>query len=204
MVEIKSRNVDVYNLTLHSHLYRILTPSGSNFLDFGSVVINSPTIRIINIENLSRAPLVLDLSASQPEDIELFVKAEDSSAAKALASGKYAEEAQSSSHGGERPGGNGELKERFMEELNEKSSNAGSIKSKKGREKSGGRVKEENGEEIGGRKGNIAASVATALKKGSRGKPVQVSALFILDMPTKLTSITVVWQLGCLQRSKTS
>ncbi|OWZ69712.1 hypothetical protein AYX14_04886 [Cryptococcus neoformans] len=174
LVEIKSRNVDVYNLTLHSHLYRILTPSGSNFLDFGSVVINSPTIRIINIENLSRAPLVLDLSASQPEDIELFVKAEDSSAAKALASGKYAEEAQSSSHGGERPGGNGELKERFMEELNEKSSNAGSIKSKKGREKSGGRVKEENGEEIGGRKGNIAASVATALKKGSRGKPVQL------------------------------
>lgn len=193
----------MYNLTLHSHLYRILTPSGSNFLDFGSVVINSPTVRIINIENLSRAPLVLDLSASQPEDIELFVKIEDSPAAKALTAGKYAEETQPSPHGGERQSGNGELKERFMEELNEKSSNAGSIRSKKGREKNSIRAKEEN-EDNGGKKGNIAASVAIALKKGSRGKPVQVSTLFMLDLPTKLTSITVVWQLGCLQRSKSS
>ena len=54
LVEIRSKNVDVNNVTLHSHLYRILTPSGSNFLDFGLVVINSPTVRTVQFENLPR------------------------------------------------------------------------------------------------------------------------------------------------------
>ncbi|WVQ71317.1 hypothetical protein IAR50_000845 [Cryptococcus sp. DSM 104548] len=187
LVEIKSRNVDVYNLTLHSHLYRILTPSGSNFLDFSSVVINHPTVRTIHIENLSQAPLVLDLSASQPEDISLFVREEDSIAkVRPGLMGRYAVEAQDYeqiSADGNGNGGNGggkgkegkggELKERFMEELNEKSVNGkaaeGKGKGRKGREKSETRgPKKEEGEKP------VGVSVGAALKKGSRGKPVQL------------------------------
>ncbi|TYJ53645.1 hypothetical protein B9479_005733 [Cryptococcus floricola] len=187
LVEIKSRNVDVYNLTLHSHLYRILTPSGSNFLDFSSVVINYPTVRTIHIENLSQAPLVLDLSASQPEDIGLFVREQDSIAkVRPGLMGRYAVEAQDyeqTSADGSGSGGNGggkgkegkggELKERFMEELNEKSVNGKAAESKgkgkKGREKSETRgPKKEEGERP------VGVSVGAALKKGSRGKPVQL------------------------------
>ncbi|WVQ85709.1 hypothetical protein IAT38_007875 [Cryptococcus sp. DSM 104549] len=175
LVEIKSRNVDVYNLTLHSHLYRILTPSGSNFLDFGSVVINAPTVRTVHIENLSHAPLVLDLSASQPEDIELYVKAEDEPpTAKLHLLGQQRRYAEESSSGERAPPPVGEMKERFMEELSEKTANGGGkVKAKKERGKSANRAKkeEEDGEAP---KMSVAASVAAALKKGGRGRPVQL------------------------------
>ncbi|WVQ99833.1 hypothetical protein IAU59_006976 [Kwoniella sp. CBS 9459] len=174
LVNIRSRNVDVYNLTLHSHLYRILTPSGSNFLDFGSVVINSPSIRIMHVENLSSSRLVLELSASQPEDIELFVKAEDEPLArqKAIAEGKY----PNADAGLERVTSppNGELKERFMEtlqELSEKSGGAIGIKKGKTREKSAGKPKKEG---VEGESKSIIQQVASALKKGGRGRPVQL------------------------------
>ncbi|OCF40504.1 hypothetical protein I317_05674 [Kwoniella heveanensis CBS 569] len=174
LVNIRSRNVDVYNLTLHSHLYRILTPSGSNFLDFGSVVINSPSIRIMHVENLSSSRLILELSASQPEDIELFVKAEDEPLArqKAIAEGKY----PNADAGLERMASppNRELKERFMEtlqELSEKSGGAIGIKKGKLREKSGGKPKKEGAE---GEGKNVIQQVAAALKKGGRGRPVQL------------------------------
>ncbi|WVF72612.1 hypothetical protein IAT40_007430 [Kwoniella sp. CBS 6097] len=174
LVNIRSRNVDVYNLTLHSHLYRILTPSGSNFLDFGSVVINSPSIRIMHVENLSNSRLILELSASQPEDIELFVKAEDEPLArqKAIAEGKY----PNADAGLERMTSppNGELKERFMEtlqELSEKSGGAIGIKKGKTREKSAGKAKKEG---VEGESKSIIQQVAAALKKGGRGRPVQL------------------------------
>lgn len=174
-MQIRSQNVDVYNLTLHSHLYRILTPSGSNFLDFGPVIINSPTIRTIHFENLTVHPLSLELAASQPEDVELFVKVEDATSSlpgqrNGITNPKYTPETGTGN-------GGGELKERFMESLREvgtKVESGGSAGFGKGkaktREKSVARGEEE------GKKVNVAIAVATALKRGGRGRPVTVSS----------------------------
>lgn len=191
LVEIRSKNVDVYNLTLHSHLYRILTPSGSNFLDFGSVVINSPTVRIVLFENLSLAPLLLELSASQPEDVELFLKAEDAPVKELLPNGKYASETSPPPIRVTSPP-SGELKERFMEtmrELGAKSEAKPKAKSKE-RGKSTTRASEETSKQ------SVAASVAAALRKGGRGRPVQVRPSFlaarVFDRRLTVASYTVM------------
>ncbi|WWC93575.1 hypothetical protein V866_000410 [Kwoniella sp. B9012] len=177
VLEIRSQNVDVYNLTLHSHLYRILTPSGSNFLDFGNVVIRAPTVRTMHIENLSDTQLVLDLYASQPEDIGLYVKAEDDPPMPGKTKappGKYSEVDTALERMTSPP--NGELKERFMEtlqELSEKNANGGSANRSKSkvREKSVGKAKKEEVEKDGK---SVGQQVAVALKKGGRGRPVQL------------------------------
>lgn len=172
LVEIKSRNVDTYNLTLHSHLYRILTPSGSNFLDFAAVVINSPTVRTVVFENLCQQPLLLELSASQPEDVELFLKAEDAPQS-TLSAGKYASEHANLARVTSPP--NGELKERFMETMRELSGKepAGAKMNKpkgKSREKGVPKAADETAP-----KQSVGAAIAAALRKGGRGRPVQVS-----------------------------
>ena len=172
LLEIRSKNVDVYNLTIHSHLYRILTPSGSNFLDFGSVIINSPTVRSVSIQNLTHSPLVLDLSTSQPEDVALYVKLADApTPVKALATGRYAEDAES----GNAPP-NGELKERFMETLRAgEKAQSGSKPKAKAKEKSLPKDKD-------GSKQSIGVAVASALRKGGRGRPVLVSLASTRDL----------------------
>lgn len=185
-------DITVYNLTIHSHLYRILTPSGSNFLDFGSVIINSPTIRTVHFDNLTFAPLLLELTASQPEDVELFIKVEDAPANKnglkpasvltgnyALADSGIVERAVSP------PNGNGELKERFMETMRELSVKAekgeqpvkATSKAAKSKTKEKSEQVKKEGEDTGlaSGKASIGASMVSALKKGSRGRPVQVS-----------------------------
>lgn len=172
LVEIKSKNIDTYNLTLHSHLYRILTPSGSNFLDFASVVINSPTVRTVVFENLCQTSLLLELSASQPEDVELFLKAEDAPQS-TLAAGKYAAEHATLSRVTSPP--NGELKERFMETMRELSGkDAATTKPSKGK----GKVREKSGSKPADDttpKQSVGAAIAAALRKGGRGRPVQAS-----------------------------
>lgn len=184
----------MYNLTIHSHLYRILTPSGSNFLDFGSVIINSPTIRTVHFENLTHAPLLLELMASQPEDVELFLKVEDAPPSNtglkpaSVLSGKYAQaEAGANVERAISPsnGSNGELKERFLETMRELSVKAEkgeqpvktSSKVVKGKLKDKPDQGKKDGEEAGAVPGkmSIGAAMLSALKKGSRGKPVQVS-----------------------------
>ncbi|TXT10755.1 hypothetical protein VHUM_02260 [Vanrija humicola] len=167
LIEVRSKNVDVYNVTLHSHLYRILTPSGSNFLDFGSVVINSPSIRTVQFQNLTQKPLVLDLTASQPEDVELYVKAGDAPlpqvAPAILAKYNYL------TADSDRPSGN--LKERFVESLQDKEQGSNDSKppsKSKAREKSVTRGTTEAD------KASIGSSLATTLKKGGRGKHVQL------------------------------
>ncbi|KAL1409057.1 hypothetical protein Q8F55_005881 [Vanrija albida] len=167
LIEVRSKNVDVYNVTLHSHLYRILTPSGSNFLDFGSVVINSPSVRTVQFQNLTQKPLVLDLTASQPEDVELYVKAGDAPvpqvAPAILAKYNYL------TVDSDRPNGN--LKERFVESLQDKDQGSGDSKppsKSKAREKSVTRGAKETD------KASIGTSLASTLKKGGRGKHVQL------------------------------
>ncbi|EPQ31126.1 uncharacterized protein PFL1_01315 [Pseudozyma flocculosa PF-1] len=73
--EVRSVNVDKQRISFHSLFYRLLTPTGSNFVDFGDVNINSTRIRNFTIENTSGAKLALELSAAHPEDLTLYVKA---------------------------------------------------------------------------------------------------------------------------------
>jgi hypothetical protein len=185
LVQIRSQNVDVYNLTLHSHLYRVLTPSGANFLDFGSVIINAPTIRTIHFENLTESTLDLELTASQPEDVELYVKVEDATprlSGKARGGAGEGRLVSDESSGGS--GAGGELKERFMETLRELSARepapGGGVAKGKGKTRERSVGKEEEGKKV-----NVALAVASALKRGGRGRPVTVSITF-LKMDNKL------------------
>lgn len=181
-MEIRSKNVDVNNVTLHSHLYRILTPNGANFLDFGSVIINSPTVRTLLFENLTFAPLVLSLMPSQPEDVEVYVKLEDchqpeDGQKQAGMVNKYADNSALERVTSPQ---NGDLKERFMETLRELSGKPAStiVKPKtkvKGKDKAivqAGKAETE-GTAVAPKQ-SIGAAVAAALKKGGRGRPVQL------------------------------
>jgi len=151
-------------------LYRILTPSGSNFLDFSSVVINAPTVRTVLFENLTHAELVLELSASQPEDVELFVKSDDvAKIVKSTIQGKYSGPV----HSLERVSSpaTGELKERFMEtlrHLSAKDTGQAKVKDDDKLKRSGSATRKAE-------KDSVAASVGAALRRGGRGRPVHVS-----------------------------
>ncbi|PWN51624.1 hypothetical protein IE53DRAFT_367903 [Violaceomyces palustris] len=89
--EVRSQNIDKQRVSFHSLFYRILTPTGSNFIDFGDVSINSTKVRTFSIENTSMDKLALELSTSNPEDVTLYVKAPPS------LSPKDSDSAQSSS-----------------------------------------------------------------------------------------------------------
>lgn len=75
IVEVRGKNVDKQRISFHSLFYRILTPHGSNFLEFGDVNINSSRVRTFSIENTSKASLTLDITTAHPEDVALYVKA---------------------------------------------------------------------------------------------------------------------------------
>lgn len=71
---IKAANVDTRGVAFHSLFYRLLTPTGGNFLEFGNVPINSSALRAITIQNTSLSALSLDLSTLHPADYQLFVR----------------------------------------------------------------------------------------------------------------------------------
>lgn len=77
IVEVRSNNQDRTGITLHSLLYRILTPTGANFIDFGNLILNSATIRTFTIENLTDKRLVIDLTSTSPDEIVPYVKGEE-------------------------------------------------------------------------------------------------------------------------------
>ncbi|TPX32047.1 nucleoside-diphosphate kinase [Synchytrium microbalum] len=74
VVEVRSNNIDKNRVTFHSLFYRILTPSNTNFIDFGGLVLNAPAVRTFILDNISAKPLVLELSTSMSEEMLLFVK----------------------------------------------------------------------------------------------------------------------------------
>ncbi len=76
--EVRSRNVDKQRISFHSLFYRILTPTGSNYVDFGDVNISSTRMRTFTIENVSDKKLSLELSPAHPEDVTLYIKAPSS------------------------------------------------------------------------------------------------------------------------------
>ncbi|KAJ9080853.1 hypothetical protein DSO57_1020571 [Entomophthora muscae] len=73
ILEILSNHRDNNRVAFHSLFYKILTASGSNFLDLSTVVVNSPKISNFVIENISQADLVLELNTTQPEEL-FFLK----------------------------------------------------------------------------------------------------------------------------------
>lgn len=76
ILEVRSSNVDEQRISFHSLFYRILTSTGSNFIDFGDVNINCTRVRTFGIENVSNAPLSLELSAANTEDLKLYIKSD--------------------------------------------------------------------------------------------------------------------------------
>ncbi|KAI9031580.1 hypothetical protein CLU79DRAFT_830852 [Phycomyces nitens] len=74
IIEVQSTNIDKNRVTFHSLFYRILTATGANFLDFGSIALNTPSIRTFTIENIRDKPLTLEISSSMPDDIMVYTK----------------------------------------------------------------------------------------------------------------------------------
>ncbi|KAL7421567.1 hypothetical protein Q5752_003336 [Cryptotrichosporon argae] len=144
--------------------YRLHTPDGADYLDFGSVIINSPTVRLVRVENLTARALALDISPSQPEDVELYVRAIDAPPSPSRkGKGKYGDEAS----GGAalerfRTVADGEMKERFMEALQD------------GQDKGKSRVDELQRETSGAKVGRDDKTVLVALKRGGKGRTVQI------------------------------
>ncbi|KAI8821376.1 uncharacterized protein EV422DRAFT_40284 [Fimicolochytrium jonesii] len=71
-VEVRSTNVDQNRVTFHSLFYRILTPTSSNFVDFGEVILNSTVARSLTIANISKKRLVLQITSSSPDEIKIY------------------------------------------------------------------------------------------------------------------------------------
>lgn len=74
IIEVSSTNVDKHRVTFHSLFYRILTPTGANFLDFGPIAMHSPAIRTCSIVNIREASLLLGISTSSPQEIIIYTK----------------------------------------------------------------------------------------------------------------------------------
>lgn len=72
VVEIESIHKDNNRVAFHSLFYKILTATGSNYLDLDKVGINSPKICNFVIENISRSDLELELSTDKPDLLFFF------------------------------------------------------------------------------------------------------------------------------------
>lgn len=131
ILEVCSQNIDEQKIGFHSLFYRILTSTGSNFVDFGDVNINCTRLRSFGIENVSKGPLSIELSAAQPEDVKLYVRAEqdtDSDSSQRGSQPKYAPEdsLSTTSVEAEPPKSikaklTAHLKERFLETMSQES-----------------------------------------------------------------------------------
>ncbi|KAI8325237.1 hypothetical protein GQ54DRAFT_283640 [Martensiomyces pterosporus] len=65
VVEVRSVHVDQRRMAYHNLFYKTLVPENEqNFVDFGTVPINTRVLRKISLSNLCRCPITLELSAS--------------------------------------------------------------------------------------------------------------------------------------------
>jgi hypothetical protein len=74
IIEVHSTNIDKNRVTFHSLFYRILTATGANFVDFGSIALNSSSLRTFTVENISDKPLSLEITTSLPDDIAIYTR----------------------------------------------------------------------------------------------------------------------------------
>ncbi|KAJ1964266.1 hypothetical protein GGI12_001535 [Dipsacomyces acuminosporus] len=70
VIEVRSVHVDQRRMAYHNLFYKTLVPENEqNFVDFGAVPINTRILRKINLKNLCRCPITLELSASDSSTI---------------------------------------------------------------------------------------------------------------------------------------
>lgn len=189
ILEIRSCNVDEQKVGFHSLFYRILTSTGSNFIDFGDVNINCTRLRSFGIENVSKGTLSLELSAAQPEDLKLFVKAEQDSESENSRRGsqaKYAPEDSLSTTSVEaeppkvtRSKLTEHLKERFLENISHESpasirneNTSWRVAQKQRHVLKPGQGKNEKAEKKEPTK-RVHVNMIAALKKGGKGRLTQ-------------------------------
>ena len=191
IVEVRSKNIDEQKVSFHSLFYRILTSTGSNFIDFGDVNINCTRLRSFSIENISKGRLTLELSAAHAEDLKLYVKAGDGAVKTAAGTNKYAE-LETADAGppvvdndtGRGKSGRGtratgiDLKERFLETMSQESpasirkENASwriAQKDSHYRKGKGGHKRGDQGEKQEPTK-KAPINLMSALKKGGKGR----------------------------------
>lgn len=178
---IKAANVDTRGVAFHSLFYRLLTPTGGNFVEFGSVPVNSMALRAITIQNTSMSPLGLDLSPTHPTDYQLLLRKPDNEvlddeAAESV--GTAASTPPSPTAVGKdasatsavpplAPKGNGELKERVLDAIFQQP--VPTVRSADHQV-----PKPPSSSTSSSTSRHARSSLATQLKEGDKGKPTQV------------------------------
>ncbi|RLN55483.1 hypothetical protein BBJ28_00019026, partial [Nothophytophthora sp. Chile5] len=69
---VRSSNMDAHHVIYHSLFYKLLTQSKSAFLNFDHVAINSVGIQVFDLENITNAPLHLNIQSSAPSKVRLY------------------------------------------------------------------------------------------------------------------------------------
>ncbi|KAG5461834.1 MAG: hypothetical protein BJ554DRAFT_5917, partial [Olpidium bornovanus] len=73
IVEVRAVNIDKHRITFHSLFYRVGTRENTNWLDFGSMVLNCPQVRALTIENISQtSALPLEVTTSLPAEVRVY------------------------------------------------------------------------------------------------------------------------------------
>ncbi|KAF9935756.1 hypothetical protein BGZ67_003136 [Mortierella alpina] len=77
IIEVRSTNIDKNRVTFHSLFYRVLYPGGSNFLDFGNVVVGGVSLRTMNISNFTRNWLTLEITTDLNAELSVYERARE-------------------------------------------------------------------------------------------------------------------------------
>ncbi|KAJ1995677.1 hypothetical protein GGI25_000657 [Coemansia spiralis] len=78
VVEVRSVHVDQRRMAFHNLFYKTLVPQNEqNFVDFGAVPFNSRVMRKINLQNLCRCPITIELSSGDSNSISAALTAND-------------------------------------------------------------------------------------------------------------------------------
>ncbi|KAF9133180.1 hypothetical protein BGW39_010393 [Mortierella sp. 14UC] len=77
IIEVRSTNIDKNRVTFHSLFYRVLYPGGTNFLDFGNVVVGGISLRTITISNFTKNWLTLEVTTSLCGELSVYERARE-------------------------------------------------------------------------------------------------------------------------------
>ncbi|KAF9912253.1 hypothetical protein EC991_000144 [Linnemannia zychae] len=77
IIEVRSTNIDKNRVTFHSLFYRVLYPGGTNFLDFGNVVVGGISLRTITISNFTKNWLTLEVTTSLCGELSVYEQARE-------------------------------------------------------------------------------------------------------------------------------
>ncbi|CEG39259.1 PapD-like [Plasmopara halstedii] len=69
---VRSSNMDAHHVIYHSLFYKLLTQSRSAFLNFEHVTTNSVGVQVFDLENITNAPLPLNIKVSSPSKVQLY------------------------------------------------------------------------------------------------------------------------------------